>query len=121
MDDDMRKRIILSKIPLIESVDTKEFLKSLPILEKLKSLSFGLAKEENLLEKWIQLCRKFQGIEEIQTRKTVFHRQNLAKAFLRGENLLPVIEGQRTDVPEFLSLAKVLDIDVKLGSEMWSK
>ena len=117
----MRKRIILSKIPLIESVDTNEFLKSLPILEKLKSLSFGLAKEENLLEKWIQLCRKFQGIEEIQTRKTVFHRQNLAKAFLRGENLLPVIEGLRTDVPEFLSLAKVLDIDVKLGSELWLK
>ena len=114
INDQMKKNVIRSRIPSIEIVENRDLLKFLPQLKKLHDLSFGLTAEVKIIQRWIEVCEKFSRIEEIRTRKTVFNRKELAEAILENTNSISVIENLRSDIPEFLSLAKVLEIDVKI-------
>ena len=114
INDQMKKNVIRSRIPSIEIVENRDLLKFLPQLKKLHDLSFGLTAEVKIIQRWIEVCEKFSRIEEIRTRKTVFNRKELAEAILENTNPIAMIENLRSDIPEFLSLAKVLEIDVKI-------
>ena len=114
INDQMKKNVIRSRIPSIEIVENRDLHKFLPQLKKLHDLSFGLTAEVKIIQRWIEVCEKFSLIEEIRTRKTIFNRKELAEAILNNTNPISVIENLRSDIPEFLSLAKVLEIDVRI-------
>lgn len=114
INDQMKKNVIRSRIPSIEIAENRDLHKSLPKLKKLRDLSFGLTAEVQIIQRWIEVCEKFSLIEEIRSRKTIFNRKELAEAILNNTNPISVIENLRSDIPEFLSLAKVLEIDVNI-------